>query len=290
MRARPGELRQGSTPGLLNDHRSAREPPPTVNHCGRARIGCSGWNYPDWRGVVYPADLPRTRWFAWYADQFDTVELNTTFYRLPSLETVGRWAAVAPPDFCFSVKLGQFGSHRKKLADAATWLPRHLERLDAFGASGGPTLVQLPPHWRRNVGRLDEFLSVVPRHRRFAVELREPSWLDDDIFAVLADHGAALCIHDLLPDHPFELTTNWSYLRFHGPDAQHDPYRGAYTGRRLWRVAERLGAWLEGGNDIYAYFNNDYEGRAVGDARWLLNRLHEDRGADDRDKRGSAPG
>jgi uncharacterized protein YecE (DUF72 family) len=244
-----------------------------VNRDGRARVGCSGWNYPDWRGAVYPADLPRTQWFGWYSARFDTVELNTTFYRLPSLETVRRWAAGAPDGFCFAVKLGQFGSHRKKLADADRWLPNHLVRLDAFGASSGPTLVQLPPHWRKNVARLDEFLAAAPQHRRFAVELRDRSWIDDDVFSVLAEHGAALCIHDLLPNHPFELTTNWTYLRFHGPDATRHPYRGAYTGRRLWRIADRLTSLLEQGTDVYAYFNNDYEGHAVSDASWLRNRL-----------------
>ncbi len=222
---------------------------------------------------MYPEELPRSRWFAWYAARFDTVELNTTFYRLPSLETVGRWAAAAPDGFCFAVKLGQFGSHRKKLADASRWLPNHLDRLDAFGASGGPTLVQLPPHWRKNTDRLDEFLAATPPSRRFAVELRDPSWVDDDVFSVLAGHGAALCIHDLLPDHPFEVTTNWTYLRFHGPDAEHHPYRGVYTGRRLWRVADRLGPLLEHGADVYAYFNNDYDGHAVSDASWLRNHL-----------------
>ena len=222
---------------------------------------------------MYPDGLPRSKWFAWYAARFDTVELNTTFYRLPSLDSVHRWAAAAPEGFCYAVKLGQFGSHRMKLADAGRWLPNHLDRLDAFGRTAGPTLVQLPPHWRRNVERLDQFLAAAPSERRFAVELRDPSWIDDDVFSVLAERGAALCIHDLLPDHPFVLTTDWTYLRFHGPDAQHHPYEGAYTGRRLWRVADRLGALLEQGTDVYAYFNNDVNGNAVADAAWLATRL-----------------
>jgi uncharacterized protein YecE (DUF72 family) len=108
---------------------------------------------------------------------------------------------------------------------------------------------------------------------RWAVELREPSWLHDDVFDALSRHGAALCIHDLLPDHPWLHTTGWAYLRFHGPNALEAKYQGRYGGRRLWRVADRLSAWLEAGCDVYAYFNNDFHGYAVEDAAWLASRL-----------------
>jgi uncharacterized protein YecE (DUF72 family) len=243
------------------------------NRTGRHYVGCSGWVYRDWRGVVYPEELPQRRWFGHYATMFDTVELNATFYRMPPVSTVDRWAAQAPLGFVYAVKLGSFGSHRMKLRDASRWLPNHVERVERLGPSAGPTLVQLPPRWRRNAERLDEFLSAAPERLRWAVELREPSWLHDDVFGVLHRHGAALCIHDLLADHPWERTTDWTYLRFHGPDALAHKYWGRYTGRRLRPVAERLGRWLEEGNDVYAYFNNDHEGNAVLDARWLHDRL-----------------
>ena len=152
-------------------------------------------------------------------------------------------------------------------------MPNHLDRVDHLGRALGPNLLQLPPRWGRNVERLDEFLSIAPRRIRWAVELRDASWLHDDVFDTLARHGAALCIHDLLPDHPWELTTDWTYVRFHGPDAVANPYRGRYTGRRLWRPAERLQAWMEEGCDVYAYFNNDHEANAWHDARWLAERL-----------------
>src|SRR3954447_23866792 len=197
---------------------------------GRHYVGCSGWVYKDWRGVVYPADIPQRAWFNYYATLFDTVEINNTFYRLPPAATVERWAAQAPPGFTYALKLGQFGSHRKKLGDAAWWLPNHVDRLERLGTAAGPTLIQLPPRWRRNATRLDEFLEVAGPHRRWAVELRDPTWLHDDIFDVLRRHRAALCIHDLLPDHPWVLTTDWTYVRFHGPDAIEHPYRGRYTG------------------------------------------------------------
>jgi uncharacterized protein YecE (DUF72 family) len=216
---------------------------------------------------------PQREWFGHYASRFDTVEINNTFYRLPTAAAVEGWAAQASEGFVYAAKLGAFGSHRMKLRDAVSWLPNHLDRVDRLGPHLGPNLVQLPPRWRRDVGRLDEFLALAPRRIRWAVELREPSWVHDDTFEVLARHGAALCIHDLLPDHPWERTTDWTYIRFHGPQALERPYHGRYTGRRLWRVAERLGIWLDDGADVYAYFNNDWHGAAVEDATWLRDRL-----------------
>lgn len=243
------------------------------------RIGCSGWNYRDWRGPVYPRDLPARRWFEHYATLFDTVEINNTFYRLPPASTMEGWAEQAPPGFLYAVKVGQFGSHRMKLRDAASWLPNHLDRVERLGASLGPNLVQLPPRWRRNVERLDELLTVAPSSLRWAVELRDPSWVHDDVFDVLSRHDAALVLHDLLPEQPWERTASWTYLRFHGPHATTDTYRGRYTGRRLWRVAERLEPWIDDGTDVYGYFNNDFDGAAVLDAQWLRDRLDADRRA-----------
>lgn len=240
---------------------------------GVVRVGCSGWSYREWRGPVYPADAPARTWFSLYARRFDTVELNTTFYRLPAATTVEQWAAQAPPGFCFAVKVGRFGSHRKKLRDPAPWLSRHLERVTLLGPHLGPNLVQLPPRWKRDVARLDDFLAAAPREHRWAVELRDPTWLHDEVLDTLARHGAALCLHDLLADHPWERTAGWTYLRFHGPRALEDPYRGAYGPARLARVADRLDGWIDAGVDVYAYFNNDVDGHAVADAEWLRARL-----------------
>ena len=139
-----------------------------------AHVGCSGWIYKHWRGVVYPKSLPTRRWFEHYTTVFDTVEINNTFYRLPTEHAVEGWAAQAPAGFVCSLKLGSFGSHRMKLSDAGSWLPNHLDRVERLGASAGPTLVQLPPRWRQNVGRLEEFLSTAPSDKRWAVELRDP--------------------------------------------------------------------------------------------------------------------
>jgi uncharacterized protein YecE (DUF72 family) len=160
-----------------------------------------------------------------------------------------------------------------KLRDAESWLPNHLDRLEILGPTAGPTLVQLPPRWHRNTERLDEFLSVTPRRWRWAVELREPSWLHESVYDVLRRHGAALCIHDLVADHPWDLTTDWTYVRFHGPHATERAYQGRYGDKRLSPYAARLSEWLDAGHDVYAYFNNDDSGYAVEDARWLAERL-----------------
>jgi uncharacterized protein YecE (DUF72 family) len=242
-------------------------------HFGRPRVGCSGWVYRDWRGVVYPAGLPQRRWFEHYATLFDTVEVNNTFYRMPSPAMAAQWAAQAPPGFVYALKLGAFGSHRMKLRDAGSWLPNHLDRAERLGPALGPTLVQLPPRWRRNALRLEEFLSAAPSTMRWAVELRDPSWLHEEVYNVLRRHGAALCLHDLLPDHPWLLTAGWTYVRFHGPEALQRRYLGRYGPDRLEPVAARLTEWLHRGWDVYAYFNNDHQGHAAADAGWLRSHL-----------------
>jgi uncharacterized protein YecE (DUF72 family) len=244
---------------------------------GRAFVGCSGWQYKDWRGVVYPTDLPQRGWFEYYAHLFDTVEVNNTFYRLPPTETMEAWAAQAPPGFTYALKLGGYGSHRMKLRNPTSWLPNHVDRAQRLGAALGPTLVQLPPRWRRDAARLDAFLAAAPSHMRWAIELRDPSWLHEEVFDVLRRHRAALCIHDLLERHPRVLTTDWTYLRFHGAHALERKYHGRYGHRRLAPIARRVNGWLDQGFDVYAYFNNDFGGDAVLDAGWLARRVGDAR-------------
>jgi uncharacterized protein YecE (DUF72 family) len=240
---------------------------------GTARVGCSGWSYRQWRGPVYPPEAPARSWFGLYAERFDTVELNATFYRLPAATTVEGWRAQAPPGFTYAVKVGQFGTHRRKLRDPSSWLGNHLDRARRLGPHLGPNLFQLPPRWHRDVPRLAELLEVLPPDVRWAVELRDPTWIHDDVLSLLARYQVALCLHDLLPDQPWERTAPWTYLRFHGPCAVDHPYHGRYGGRRLARTAGLLDAWLDEGTDVYAYFNNDVGGHAVDDARWLRDRL-----------------
>ena len=234
----------------------------------RVRVGCSGWVYPDWKDLVYDGS-PQREWLDRYATTFDTVEVNATFYRLPTITVVERWRTLAPAGFVFSPKLGQYCTHRKRLKDPGQWLGNHLDRVHRLGPHLGPNLVQLPPRWGRDVARLDAFLASAPRDIAWAIEFRDRSWLHDDVFDCLARHGAALCIHDLLEDHPWVLTTDWTYVRFHGPDAVNDPYHGRYGPRRLAGASDQLMSWCSSGIDVWAYFNNDWDANAWHDALWL---------------------
>jgi len=226
---------------------------------GEARIGTSGYQYEHWRGRFYPRTLPVRAWFGHYADVFDTVEINNTFYNLPGAETFDRWREQAPPGFRYALKFSRYGTHRRRLRDPAATLGTFLERAEQLGSRLGPVLVQLPPHWGAVPERLDAFLREAPRRHRFAVEVRDPSWLCDEVYAVLRERGAALVLHDGLEGraHPTVVTTDWLYLRFHG-----DGYGGGYSPQALGGQARRIRRWLGEGRDVYAYFNNDLGGHA----------------------------
>jgi uncharacterized protein YecE (DUF72 family) len=235
-------------------------------------VGTSGFLYRHWRGRFYPPDLPVKDWFHHYARHFDTVEINKTFYNLPGPESFEAWREVAPGGFRFSLKYSRYATHLKHLKDPRGPLERFLERAERLHAWLGPLLVQLPPRWGADAGRLDAFLGVVPRRHRVAVEVRDPDWLRKEVFAVLRRHRAALVIHDLIDNHPQELTTTWTYLRFHGRR-----YGGSYSPQALSGQAQRIERWLGEGRDVYAYFNNDRGGHAPRNAADLL-RFVEARG------------
>lgn len=232
--------------------------------CGDLRIGTSGYEYDHWRGVFYPQDLPRIQWFERYAGQFNTVEINNTFYGLPDPETFDDWRRRAPRGFVYALKFSRYGSHLKKLKDPAGTIGAFLDRAQRLGETLGPILLQLPPHWGADPVRLRAFLEAAPGDQRWAVEFRDPSWLCEDVFQVLREYRAALCIHDMIPNHPRVITADWIYLRFHG-----DHYAGNYPWRTLAGAARRIKRHLREGRDVYAYFNNDAHGYAVGNARDL---------------------
>ncbi len=232
------------------------------------RIGTSGYQYDHWKGGFYPEDLPRERWFERYAEAFDTVEINNTFYHLPGASTFDAWHDAAPPGFRYALKYSRYGTHMKKLKDPEGPLDAFLERAERLKSFLGPILVQLPPHWGADPGRLAAFLDAAPRRRRWAVEFRDPSWLHRPVYDVLADHDAALVWHDLIEDHPRRVTAGWVYERFHGED-----YGGGYTPQFLTAEAARLRAHRDAGRDVYVYFNNDLGGHAVHDALALRRYL-----------------
>ena len=245
---------------------------------GKAYVGCSGWSYRHWRDVFYPAGTPSKGWFAYYAERFATVEVNNTFYRLPPPATFQAWKEQAPSGFTYAVKVNQYGTHRRRLREPEAWLPNYLERVVLLGPRLGPQLVQLPPRWHVDAGRLDEFCTCARQAEkaagagalRWALEVRDRSWLTDEVFSVLSAHGFALCVHDLLDDHPWARTADFAYVRFHGAGAR---YRGEYKPEGLKPALTKLRRWLAEGTDVYAYFNNDLGGAAVRDATWLAARI-----------------
>lgn len=237
-------------------------------HC---RIGTSGWVYPHWRGVFYPPDLPQSRWYVHYAGEFDTVEINYSFYRLPSEAAFDRWREQAPEGFIYAVKANRYITHIKRLKEAAEPLERFLARARRLGDKLGPILWQLPPNWRANPERLEAFAGLLPPDLTHAFEFRDPRWFIEPVRRILERHGLAFCIFHMpgLPC-PTWVTGEVVYLRFHGSGTA---YGGRYgrDGLRPW--AARILEWLREGREVYAYFNNDAFGFAVKDAQELRGLL-----------------
>lgn len=239
---------------------------------GRFILGTSGWDYPHWRDAFYPDNLPRRDWFDHYATIFRSVEINNTFYRLPGEATFERWRKYSPPGFTYALKFSRYGSHIKRLKDAADTIAVFMERAERLGRHLGAILVQLPPRWHANPERLADFLARAPGKQRWAVEFRDADWLRPEVMEVLERHGAALCIHDLLAEHPWTTTTDWTYLRFHGMTES-----GDYSPQFLSSRADRITEMLLTGLDVYCYFNNDDQGFAPNNAlrleRYVRHRL-----------------
>ena len=233
------------------------------------RIGCSGWSYEHWRGSVYPASATHDRWLGLYAQWFDTVEINATFYRQPERKTVARWAESTPPEFCFAVKSSRYLTHVKRLRELPAGIERLYDRIEPLRETGklGPVLWQLPPRFPRDDERLARALEALPPGRH-AFEFRDDSWFAEEVYELLRGHDAALVVADRAPhgSTPWVETTGWAYLRFHHGRAR----RGAYGRQALRTWVRRLD---ETRGDVYAYFNNDWEGFAVANARTLQRLL-----------------
>ena len=233
-------------------------------------IGTSGYQYDHWRGVFYPEDIPKTRWFDHYASQFDTVEINNTFYNLPKPKTFDDWREQSPEGFLYVLKFSRYGSHMKRLKDPEGPIEKFLEGAKRLRKRLGPILVQLPPNWNVNAERLKGFLDTAPSEYRWVIEFRDPSWLCQDVYDLLRDRNAALCVHDMIEDHPREVTADFVYLRFHGEN-----YATKYTHQALSVTAQRVRDRLAEGLDVFVYFNNDAHGYAVENALDLKRYLTE---------------
>jgi len=237
-----------------------------------ARIGTSGWHYDHWRGPFYPEKLPAAQMLAHYLRFFDTVELNNTFYRLPPPDAVASWRAAAPPRFLFAAKGSRFLTHMKKLKDARRGVSRFFSHVRALGRKLGPIVFQLPPGFRVNVERLQSFLDVLPRGRRYAFELRDPSWHVEEVYRVLRRARAAYCLYDLAGfASPPVVTTDFVYVRLHGPGP--GPYQGSYSAAALGNWAQRIREWVKEKRRVYVYFDNDQAGYAVENALALKRAL-----------------
>jgi uncharacterized protein YecE (DUF72 family) len=238
------------------------------------RIGCSGWSYDDWKTPVYD-NAPAGDWLRLYTERFPTVEVNTTFYRLPKLEMVAGWAERSPEDFLFAVKVSRYLTHVKRLGNVPDTIGPLLERLAPLVDAGklGPLLWQLPPSLKRDDARLAAALEALPAGLRHAFEFRHESWFCPEVMALLREADAALVIGDD-PRRPFQThdrPASWTYVRFHRGRRGR---RGNYSHTELAEWAEHIRRWAKDG-DLYAYFDNDQEAFAVRNAE-ELTRLSRD--------------
>jgi uncharacterized protein YecE (DUF72 family) len=251
----------------------------------RVRVGCSGWDYPHWKTRFHATEVPRRRWLEAYAESFDTVELNNSFYRLPAPETFAAWAGRVPPDFVFAVKASRFLTHVKRLKDPVEPISRLLEHAQHLGSHLGPLLYQLPPRWMPDLQRLSTFVAALPTYTpavdgpragplEHVIEFRHETGVTDEVLALLREHRVGICLHDM-PGGPQggaarAVTSDTVYVRFHG--ATHK-YAGRYQDRVLDEWAAFLRPHIEAGRHVYVYFNNDIDAQAPTDARRLRDRL-----------------
>jgi len=231
------------------------------------RVGCSGWVYKHWRGLLYPEGLPQRLWFQRYADEFDTVEINASFYRLPLASTFEGWREKAPPGFRYAVKVNRFITHMKKLLDCEEAVDQFIALARPLGDKLGPLLYQLPPSLHKNLERLDAFLCRLPKDIEQVVEFRHRSWYEEDVLALLDRHGIGFVCHDLKGlISPRWASGRTAYVRFHGTSGR---YHGRYPDEALLGWTDWLIDQARCGRSCWCYFNNDIHGHALEDARTL---------------------
>lgn len=234
-------------------------------------IGTSGWHYDHWRGDFYPQALPKTKWLEFYAQTFSTVELNNSFYHLPSENAFDNWRQGTPPGFIFAIKVSRLITHLKKLRNVATALDNFIARSELLEEKLGPLLYQIPPNMHRNDDVLEAFLASLQRGRQHVFEFRHQSWLEPEVFRLLSRHNAALCVFNM-PELscPVEATTDFAYIRFHGSRSL---YSSEYTDQELEDWAQRIKKLPRTVNTVYIYFNNDAGAFAIKNALALKQKL-----------------
>jgi uncharacterized protein YecE (DUF72 family) len=230
----------------------------------RIHIGTSGWHYSHWQGVFYPEEMAKKEFLKYYADHFQTVEINNSFYQLPKKETLTSWRNSVPSGFIFTVKASRYITHMKKLKDPSEPLHTLLETVEVLGDKLGPILFQLPPRWQFNPQRFDNFLDSLPANHRYAFEFRDPRWFNTSAYEMMSKHRAAFCIYELAGLlSPKEVTADFIYIRLHGPG---EAYQGEYDTDALAGWAGAFYTWAKQGKEIFCYFDNDEAGYAAQDA------------------------
>jgi len=234
-------------------------------------VGTSGWHYKHWAGAFYPDDIRNKDYLAYYAQHFHTVEINNSFYRLPTAETLKAWRKTVPEGFKFAVKASRYITHMKKLKDPKEPLNTFLNRVDVLGDKLGPILFQLPPRWRFNPDRFYDFLEVLPGDHRYAFEFRDTSWMNPAVYEAMDMFGAAFCIYDLAGYlSPKEVTADLIYVRLHGPEGA---YKGKYTISALSGWAGAFSTWMDMGREVFCYFDNDEAAYAAQNALKLQEMI-----------------
>ncbi|MCE5306925.1 MAG: DUF72 domain-containing protein [Acidobacteriales bacterium] len=240
---------------------------------GELRIGTSGWNYGDWSGAFYPEPLKNRDYLSYYAQNFGTVEVNYSFYHLPRPETYLNWAGQTPEGFVFAVKASRVITHINRLRNVEETWRKFLSNAEALGQKLGPVLLQFPPSFRVDLALLRDFLDIAGQQKvRLAFEFRHASWFRPAVAGLLRERGAALVIaqSSRYPQAPLEATAPFVYLRFHGPERL---FGSSYNDEQLRGWAARIREWLAAPLDVYVYFNNDFHGYALANARTLAALL-----------------
>jgi len=238
---------------------------------GLVHIGTSGWHYGHWCGPFYQESLPGAKMLRWYTQHFDTVEINNSVYRLPTTEALAGWCRETPREFCFAVKASRYITHNLKLKDPEQSSKKFFSQIARLGRRFGPILFQLPPGWKLNLERLDEFLGSLPTRRRYVFEFRNPTWNVPSVYETLRCHNAAFCIYELAGfQSPWEITAEFIYIRLHGPGGA---YQGNYSQEQLKTWARRIRSWRRQFEHIFVYFDNDQSGFAAQNALQLKRIL-----------------
>ena len=236
-------------------------------------VGTSGWHYKHWLGDFYPPRFPPANMLAWYAREFHTVEINNSFYRLPEAKTFEQWGRIVPPGFVFAVKASRYITHIKRLKDPEDSIKLFFSRAKYLGQHLGPVLFQLPPKWKADLERLEQFLALLPKGQQFVIEFRDESWYRQEVCELLRRHNVALCLHDWASAQwSRELTANFTYIRFHGSTGK---YAGDYPDHLLHEWAKQIEGWCGQVKEVFAYFNNDVGGHAIRNARSLRAMLEK---------------